>query len=215
MNSLKSFALAALCLAAFVAAPLRLSAALIPVPAGSLTLCPAVGLAPTCAIVYRINADLTIDTLVDSTVPSTDGAEDTLSGVLNLTTARFTSLHLTGTGLSGEGIFEFDNDGQSPIIGTGPGASYFGLYDATSVGSQDAVNTFENIGPLGQSGDIVFPRGIVSGGAGWFVLEDQVNFLAPPPPTAASIPEGGMFALFGIGLVAIGILRWRTNFFRS
>ena len=63
------------------------SASVITAAPGSLTECPAVGSAPTCAVLYRFNGDGSIDTLVDPTVPSTDGVEDTLAGVLNLTSA--------------------------------------------------------------------------------------------------------------------------------
>lgn len=171
------------------------SAAVIPVAAGSLTECAAVGAAGSCALVYRFNADGSIDTLTDSSVPSTDRVEDTLVGVLNNSGHTIDSLFLDGGTLD---IFGFDSDGRSPIISSGPGATYFGQYD-TVAGAFAGVNTFTPVNAF--SGTINFP-GLIDGGAGYFVLEEQVSFLNPPTP-GNRVPEPTTLALLGAGLFAL------------
>lgn len=171
------------------------SAAIIPVAAGSLTECAAVGYAGSCALVYRFNADGSIDTLTDSSVPSTDGIEDTLVGVLNNSGHTIDSLFLNGGALD---IFGFDGDGVSPIISSGPGATYFGQYD-TVAGPFAGVNTFTPVDAF--SGTINFP-GLIDGGAGYFVLEEQVSFVNPPTP-GGTVPEPTTLALLGAGLFAL------------
>jgi hypothetical protein len=180
--------------------------AVIPVSAGSLG-GPTVGLATSLAAQYRFNADGSIDTLVDSTVLSTDGIEDTLVGVLNNSGHTINSLSLTGTGISGEGIFGFEFDGQStiPNPGTGPGDSYFGQYfDANNI----LLGTVFFTVLADDNGTVHFP-GLPNGGWGWWVLEDQIDFSAPPvvvdpPPVVTPIPAAvwlfgsGLFGLLGI-----------------
>src|SRR5450631_2508169 len=105
------------------------SASIITVAPGSLTTCPATGLANTCALLYRFNANGSIDSLVDPTVPSTDGIEDTLVGVLNLTGSALPSIHLSGVGTGGVPIFQFDGDGQSTVTPCVSGPTYCGRFD--------------------------------------------------------------------------------------
>ncbi len=186
-----------------------LSASVITVAPGSLTECPAVGSAPSCAVVYRFNADGSIDTLVDPTIPSTDGIEDTLAGVQNLTSSALPSLTLSGTGIGGVGIFAFDGDGQSAIgcPSGSPGNTYCGQFDATAPGARDGVNSFSGINGSGTLGTVVFGAGgVVAGGSGWFVLEDQISFTAPPP-VGGGVPEPGTTALVAIGIAGLAFGR--------
>jgi hypothetical protein len=187
-------------------------ATIITVTPGSLTECPIVGAATSCAALYRFNVDGSIDTLVDPTIPATDGNEDTLVGVMNATVRPLASISLSGTGTNGFGIFDFDGDGQSSVVGTGPGDTYFGLFDLTSIGARDGTNTFANINADGTQADVVFgPTGIVSGGSGWFVLEDQISFTAPPRPGGGggggTVPEPATLALLGVGLGGFAMRR--------
>lgn len=189
--------LAVICLTGF-AVPAHAST--ITVTAGSLGQCPTVGAATSCALVYRFNADGSVDTLIDPTISSTDGIEDTLAGVQNNTTHSIDSISLNGFGISGLGIFDFDFDGQSPIAnpGTGPGDTYFGQYTgAAGLGT----TFFTNVGgPGNSSGTVNFP-GLTAGGSGWFVLEDQISFSAPP--TVGGVPEPASLALLGSGFAGL------------
>ena len=179
------------------------NATTITVAPGSLTDCPSVGSAGSCAIEFRFNANGSVDTLLDPTVPSTDNIEDTLFGLVNNTSSTITSIHLDGTSV-GSQLFGFEGDGQSTVTSTGPGNTYFGLYDSTAPGSRDQANTFNVINSF--AGDVLFSSGIVAGGSAWWVLESQINFNAPPPPPTppgSPVPIPAAVWLFGSGLIGL------------
>lgn len=177
------------------------SAAIIPVAAGSLTECPTTGFAHSCALVFRFNANGSVDTLTDSSVPSTDGIEDTLVGVLNNSGHVINSVFLDGGSL---GIFGFDGDGQStvPNPGSGPGATYFGRYFDVA-GGLLGTTTFTPTNSF--KGDVNF-AGLTDGGSGWWVLEEQVSFTAPPI-VGGNAPEPATVALLGMGLLGFAARR--------
>ena len=180
------------------------SATIISVAAGSLTQCAATGSAGTCAAVYQFNSDGSVDTLVDSSVPSTDGIEDTLIGVQNNSGHILDSLTLNGAGL---GIFGFEGDGGSAIAnpGTGAGDTYFGKYFD---GKNNLLGTtsFSGINGATDVGTIDF-AGLVSGGYGWFVLEEQIDFSAPP--NVSSVPLPAALPLMASALGFGGLARRR------
>lgn len=173
------------------------------------TQCPAVGAAAGCAVLYTFNANGSVTTSVDNTISSTDGVEDTLAGVLNLSGHAINFITLSGVGVNGIPLFSFDSDGGSsiPNPGTGPGATYFGQYfDANNVLLGTTI--FSAISPDQKTGTIDF-AGLTDGGRAWFVLEDQISFKAPP--VVGGVPEPASLALLGIGLAGLGATRHRKQ----
>lgn len=171
---------------------------------GSLGQCPTVGAATSCAAVYRYNANGSVDTLVDPTIPSTDTIEDTLIGIQNNSGHILNSLTLDGMGVA---IFGFDGDGGSSILnpGSGPGDTYFGQY-STAKGL--GTTTFSGINGSFDIGTIDF-MGLINGGSGWFVLEEQINFQAPP--IVSSVPLPSAIWLFGSAIAGfVGFGRRKT-----
>lgn len=157
------------------------------------TQAPPVGAATSAAILYTFNADGSVTVEVDPSILSTDGIEDTLAAVQNNSGHAIDSLHLNGTGTSGEGLFNFDGDGMSPF-----GNTYNGQYfDANN--NLLGMTTFSDISGAGNSLGTINFAGMPDGGYGWFVLEDQIYFDAPPPP----IPEPTTYAMLlaGLGLL--------------
>ncbi len=165
------------------------------------TQCPSVGLAAGCAVLYTFNPDGSVSTQVDTTIASTDGIEDTLAGVLNLSGHVINFITLSGIGINNIPLFSFDGDGQSPF-GSGPGATYSGQYfNAGNI--LLGITTFSAISPDQKTGTINFPN-LTNGGHAWFVLEDQISFTAPP--TVGRIPEPTALTLLSIGLITLGVV---------
>lgn len=179
------------------------------VQAAPLTQCPTVGAATSCAVLYTFNANGSVTTTVDSSITSTDGIEDTLAGVLNLSGHNINSITLSGVGISGIPIFSFDSDGGStvPNPGTGPGATYFGQY-FSSTNVLLGTTTFSGISVDQKTGTINF-AGLTDGGRAWFVLEDQISFAAPPK--VGAVPEPTSMALLGIGIAGFVAARRRKQ----
>ena len=182
-----------------------------------------VGTATTCNMVITFNSNGGISTTFG---PQTnyDGIEDALIGVVNNSGHAITSIDL-----SGRGIFSFDGDGvdgYTGITNAAAGLSSQPFYNY--VGSQLAVdqyggadayftNVVIGLGYLGQnsSGTVNFLNGISgSGGQDYFALEKSISINAPPQITGTNLsatPEPSTLALFGTGILLMGVMAYRRK----
>jgi hypothetical protein len=168
----------------------------VPASAASFTQCPGLG-ADTlgCELLITFNADGSFTTV--ASVPDQgpyDGVEDTLIGVQNNNAASLTMLHLIGS--SSPPIFGFDGDGACTftLCTGGDSTGYGGFVSATAIGVHSgAANNvfFSGIGGGGNSGDVNFRGGILTGGSAWFSLEGPVKIntivVGTPEPRAVSL----------------------------
>jgi len=153
------------------------------VPMPPFTQCPPIGQSASCGVLVEIT-DTGTNIFVDPSVPPFDGAEDTLVGVQNDSSATVNSTTLAGTGVNGIPIFALDGDGLcAGYTGSPPGCPF-------GPTSYEGPNTsFSNISTDMTTGTVNFTGGLAPGGSAYFSLEDALtgaSFTTPTPVPTAS-----------------------------
>lgn len=148
--------------------------------------CPAVGADKSCGILLIINQDGTVTVIPDTSQPTFDGVggDDTLVGVLNLSSFTVPSLTLT----SNAGAFGFDGDGICSITPRAPGCPF----PTTSNGYEGPDNTFTVVDA--NHGSVNFRNGgLPPGRSTFFGLEaalTQASFTFPTQLTYVGATTG-------------------------
>lgn len=142
-----------------------------------------------CSIVITIQADNSI--LIESTgIGPFDGSEDSLVGVLNLSSTPLTSLALTGSdifGFDGDGLAAFGGGTFGPTGYEGPNTSF------TVTDSDNGIVNFLN-------------GGVGTNGTAYFSLEENLAPNGVPIITVGSAaPEPGTWAMMILGFGMAGV----------
>src|SRR3954471_19901637 len=122
--------------------------------------CPAIGSAPSCAVLIVVNPGGGLTILTDPNVGPFDGVEDTSVGVLNNSGAPLPSITLTGT----SGAFGFDGDGL---------CSFITCTWTAPTGYEGPKTAFASISADANDGTLLFPTPLANGGTAYFSLEGE------------------------------------------
>ncbi|WIV57784.1 hypothetical protein [Amycolatopsis nalaikhensis] len=125
--------------------------------------CPAVGSAPGCAILLIVNADRTVSVAGDNGVGPYDGADDSLIGIVNLSSTAVDAVTVTGTGSDLSG---FDGDGLCTYVG----CSY-----PAPTGYEGPDNTFTTDPAIPDSAEVDFTTPLAPGSSSYFSLEGALT----------------------------------------
>lgn len=163
--------------------------------ASASNICPPLGADTNCQTLITINANNSVSIGYNLNNGPYDGAEDTLVGVLNLSSTALSVLSL-----SGNYIFGFDGDGQASYSGTS--------YDSSGYAGPN--NTFNIINS--DTGDVLFTNPLAQNQSTWFTLEEDIQSVTvsglngghTPPPVVGSVPLPAtgillLSAFFGLG----------------
>ncbi|HTZ09115.1 MAG TPA: hypothetical protein VMB72_08585 [Acidimicrobiales bacterium] len=180
------------------------SAATSPTTTAPFNECPAIGDDTSCGLLVDITPS-GIQVLGDATQGPYDGADDTLVGVLNQSTAPVSDLSLSS---STENIFGFDGDGicsggygtwgPAPASSTvssdtgSAGCAYDGDM-TTYAGPDTSFSDYSSDGATATSGTVNFPTPLGAGQSTYFSLEEALttSSILPPTSIATSLSGGG------------------------
>jgi hypothetical protein len=159
---------------------------------------PAYGSAPDCNLLITFGPNGAISTSGQG--GNYDGFEDALIGVVNNSGHGLSSFNI-----SGNNIFGFDADG---IDGYVPGGSPEVSGNPDNSGYGGPLGYFTNIS--GNSGTVNFWGGLSNGGTTYFSLEETI-YLNALPVVTNNVPEPPVLAMFGLGLLGLGLLARRRK----
>ncbi len=168
--------------------------------------CPALGSDTGCALLIVFNPNGSISILVDPTQGPYDDDDDTLVGVYNNSGKTQTSVTLSGIGVTGAPIFQFESDGLCTFAPFTGSSFCAGAYYQSDPGDYAGPNnTFTNISGDQTTGTVVFTGGLANGATTYFSLEDQLTSATLPvvhPPFftgEASLGNGAYYLQFPDG----------------
>jgi len=165
------------------------------------TECPKVGAAPSCDILLVVNPDQTISVLGNSSVGPYDGADDTLIGIVNNSSAAITAVTVSGpnsglAGFDGDGICTYATGGSSGSGFTGDSYCTSQQVAGNDPGDYAGPGTSFTLDPNSQDDvEVDFAgKGLAAGNSTYFSLEGAL--------TAAVVKarKGGL----NLGYIAMG-----------
>jgi hypothetical protein len=126
--------------------------------------CPSVGASPSCEILVVINEDRSVSVWQDTSVGPYDGGDDTLVGVLNLSSPPVDAITVAG---QGSGLALLDGDG---LCTYGVPSCPFG-----STGYEGPGTSIVTDPALPDEAEIDFTGGLASNASTYFSLEGALN----------------------------------------
>lgn len=170
-----------------------------------------IGSATDCNLEIFFNSDGSIDT-VNGPQTTYESIEDALIGVINNSGKTINSFNISGTGTGTFGIFGFETDGIDYYANVTPNAMDVAHPVNGHYGYGGPNGYFTNVNGALNSGTVNFDGGIASGATNYFSLERPIDVSAPPTVGAPNqVPEPATLAVFGLGILGLGIARRRKS----